>query len=445
MIEDKMCGGNPGSNLLQNVHAHFREADMIYAVLSATIGLYGCPSVVKKDDLVRKRMGWIVEANTEESDLSVDFPSEGVFNVYLGSVLMAGFSLYLCDAKEPYNPLQFFTKAATKRAFATWQVTEIIARLHALYCVKKANPVLPAELKADLNANLFGPRTLRDFLENLCSKEAAEEFLKKVGKQFQESYVAFGYFQECYEAKDPLACCQAMLYRGSARYLPDNHPGADIMLPLVVGNDKSSQYGLVLIQVKGWKTDLLAVDSQAIDAMKKCTIQGVFGMDPSDGRLGMETRNKRKLMNDFYADFPVVRILLNYSTCGGHPHNGSKVLQDKHGPFILMQSDAMDLKVFKEEVKNLCNMAILLASDSSEGQLESYEAHKRDPPIKYRLGPFNPVYSRLLHDNDKDVFSGGIQKSRLFDKEADEKIEADKIRLNAVANLLQNRPKYDIK
>ena len=86
-----------------------------------------------------------------------------------------------------------------------------------------------------------------------------------------------------------------MLYRGCGRYLPRNHPGADFMLPLVLQNGR---YGLVLVQVKGVRQDLLdpRSDTFVTKAMEKCSIFGVFGMNAG---LSFSARTSRSRSSEF--------------------------------------------------------------------------------------------------------------------------------------------------
>ena len=238
--------------------------------------------------------------------------------------------------------------------------------------------------------------------------------MKAIGKRFSGCYTHFGYFQECDEALRPGASCRAMLYRGSARYLPKDHPGANIILPLVLSDGK---YGLVLIQVKGSAIDLLESisDDKASEVMSKCTLFGVFGIETDD--------DQKK-----YESFPVVRILFNLSSSS---HNGARILTDTVSPFLIVQSDGTE---FGEnlDLKDFISGTIRFVADAINQKSPRYEAQFKDPPVDISSSyPFNPVYFGNLNDNDKNVFFGGP-----FTSANQEKIEM-------ATQLLNTRPTYE--
>lgn len=429
LIQQKLSGGNEGVSL-DGDNTSLTELDLVYALLSSSIGLYGCPSVISKDDLVRRRMGWIVEANTEEDGIKVDFPAEGIFNIYAGYLIVKKFHTFV---KNSPKPLIFFSKPATQKTFSTWQVTEILCRMLFLFGLHEAKPVMFRSRRiTEFDLNLYSPRCLVTFLSQFADSDVVRNFIGKLGTEFYESFTYFGYFQECYEALDPVIACKSMLYRGSARYLPKQHPGADFMLPLVMGDGR---YGIILIQVKGRETNFLDNPNEAIKEMEKCTVFGVFGMNTEDARLSETERKRRKGLQKTFASFPTIRILINLSTCGGSPHNGSCVVTDEHSSFLVIQSDGNNLKCLKNlDLRKFFASTINLAGESVEGKISVYEAQRREPPITLSGAPFNPVFRGLYNDNDLNAFWGtreDIESSR-------PKPDPDLIRL-----MQANRPKFE--
>ena len=180
------------------------------------------------------------------------------------------------------------------------------------------------------------------------------------------------------------------------------------MLPLVL---QSGRYGLVLVQVKGRGVNFMegGNDGKIYEAMKNCTLYGVFGMTSSDKRLSLKEKEKRLVLQRAYDSFPVVRILVNLSTFGGNPQNGSRVLTDDDSPFLVIQSDGTLFNDWREKdnwkektMSNFFSSAVSIAGDAVEGKIPCYEAQRRDPPISLTPHvPFNPVYLGVRHDNDR--------------------------------------------
>jgi hypothetical protein len=401
LIEDKMSGGMEGSNLLG---AELVDYDLVYALLSSAVGLYGCPSIVSKEDLVRRRLGWIVAADTEDDCLRVDFPSEGVPNILAGHILFRNLHTFLKKFNGVENYITFFARPATQKSFSTWQVTEILCRMMFLFAHNSA-PHLPLESDSnDLNLKLFGPRLFQDVLSQIVTVGMAKKFLKEVKAEGCQTF--FGHFQECDGASSPVVSCKAMLYRGSARYLPKNHMGADFMLPLEM---KGGELGLALVQVKGLSVDLFDDGnfSVVMEAMRNCTLHGVFGMNcENDLRLGKEEIERRRMLQEKYNKFPVVRILVNISCCRNHPHNGARIFEDVTSKFLVIQTDGSNIKALKTaKVTSMFQSLVRLAGESFEENLPKYTSQFREPPLDLSdYVPFNPVYRGILHDNDKTVF-----------------------------------------
>jgi hypothetical protein len=395
-IHDKLNGGIPNSNLFT---AKLDCPDLVYALMSSAVGLYGCPSIVSKEDLVSKRMGWVVSTNTVDAGIMVDFPSEGVFNILCAQILCQRFHTFF--KKDTFSSsIVFFAKPATEKSFSTWQVTEILSRLLFLFAHKAASPIYSFGQSPEREPNYFSPRRFRDVLCQIAAPAVVDGLFEKLGSKFINCETYYGYFQECFEALDPISFCKSMLYRGSARYLPKQHPGADFVLPLVLTD---GSYGLVLVQVKGLSEDLLDSEKRALEEMEKCTVFGVFGMSIDDKRLSKETIANREVQRDYYKDFPTVRILINLSTCGRNPNNGAKVVCEEEQSILVIQSDCTDQAVLgDEDVKWFFNNAISKAGDQFNGKMPKYEAQYRRSSDLSETKPFNPVYSGIFQDNDKN-------------------------------------------
>lgn len=94
------------------------------------------------------------------------------------------------------------------------------------------------------------PRSVQSLLENFArnnkdSKDViAEErelnmkeirnFIEAHGAKFTDAMTGFGYFQEALQVSNALEFYLTMLFRGSAKYLLPNTPGADIVLALIL-------------------------------------------------------------------------------------------------------------------------------------------------------------------------------------------------------------------
>jgi hypothetical protein len=395
----------------------------------------------------------------EEENLKVDFPSEGVLNLFSGLLICRKFGEFLLtgcgtSGDGPMTALLFFAKPSTQKSFSTWQISEILSRFIFLHSFHSTPPMdLPANAQIDLlNMQLFAPRLMKSFLEQMVSANVVNDFLEALGSRFEGCYTHFGYFQEADEAVSPGVACRAMLYRGCGRYLPRNHPGADFMLPLVLQNGR---YGLVLVQVKGVREDLLEPRSNTvvIKAMEKCSIFGVFGMNADDLRLGQAEKKRRLELQRTYKSFPVIRILINLSNVGGNGHNGSRVFNDGLSPVLIIQTTGDNM--FKPipttqnspapdeyaiqlgALRKFSAASVAIAIDAVEGKLPKYLAQRRDPPIDLSSRmPYNPVFRGILHDNDRDVFRGGVNKNKPLIPDAFHLTEEQ------IRELLESRPSY---
>jgi hypothetical protein len=404
MIQDKMNGGTTSSNLFDT---KLESVDLIYALMSSAVGLYGCPSIVSKEDLVRKRMGWVVSADTKNNMIKVDFPSEGVLNIMCSQILLKGFHTFFKKEKFPES-LVFFAKPATGKSFSSWQITEILSRLLFLFAHNAAPPKYDFGGTARREADYFSPRRLSDILCQLADPEVVVELFMKLGPQFEDCETYYGHFQQCKGAENPILFSKCMLYRGSARYLPKHHAGADFVLPLVL---KDGSYGLVLVQVKGLSKNLLNDEEAAIEAMEKCNIFGVFGMGIDDKRLSDKTKKERMKQREKYKNFPTVSILINLTSCTHRLNNGAKIVSanEDSPPFLLIQSDCSDLSVLKDEVKWFFTSTLSKAGDAYDSRLPNYEAQFYEPPFNTNDSiPFNPVYCGVDQDNDKNLFGDSL-------------------------------------
>ena len=441
---------------------------LIYALLSSAVGLYSSPEHIDdKSDLVRNRMAWVTSFNMDSQDVEICYPSEGIFNCFMALVLNKVLHRYLESSLEKgLNILQFFSKPATKKQFASWQVTEILARLLFLFAIYKT-PKVPRPRTPVKDENKEGssqdhvpidsrvekmlyPRNLKALLENFArpsrnrKKEERDSgdigeianFMEALGGKFNDCMTTFGYFQESLEATRPLEFAKTMLFRGSAKYLPPGHKGADLVLPLVL---KNGEYGLVLIQVKGIDENILAVGDPPKESsesapkpkeenekklpsfdeidrkqrptatirgyMDGCTIPGVFGMTERKN-MSQDVKDDLKRLREEYRDFPVIRILLNLRD--GQP-SGVKMFRDGYGPFLCIQTrgehDFMKISESRFIVKS-----ILTAGKSLDGKLPRLDRAMRDSPQPHSPyltdRPFNPAYLGILQDNDLDIFSG---------------------------------------
>jgi hypothetical protein len=281
--------------------------------------------------------------------------------------------------------------------------------------------------------------------------------------EFKGAMTTFGYFQEALEVTRPYETFWTMLYRGSAKYLPANHPGADFILPLVLQDGKP---GLILVQVKGINEDILtngnerqkkAGDGQdegsdcsksgdkekfmenkasqsgdknqlnesfdigekrpfdessdvqqptasVRDYMKLCTIPGVFRLLETK-KMKEETKKKLKETREELKDFPALRIIINL-TLGFR--QGIKYFEDENGPFLAIQTSGSLGYLASEEV-NFIQTCIVTAHKVWEGKLPKLENSMKDsPPKNLRYHPYNPAFSGFLQDNDSDIFEGNI-------------------------------------
>lgn len=132
MINGKINGGVTGELDLNE--------ELMYALLSASVGLYAFPeAILYKADMVRRRMSWVVRYNVETRDVQISYPSEGMFNFVLALCLEKNLSGFLCGL-ESAKILSLFVNPAHKKQFDAWQVTEIIARLLFLLALHRTDP-----------------------------------------------------------------------------------------------------------------------------------------------------------------------------------------------------------------------------------------------------------------------------------------------------------------
>jgi hypothetical protein len=416
LIQDKLNGGLVGSNLLKEDLAN---SYLVYALLSSAVGLYGCPTNMRKEKLVCKRMAQIVSFDMNQDTLEIDYPSEGTFNILCCLILYRQFHTFV-----EYNPTvcrEFFAPAADK-SFATWKITGILARLLFLFAHISAPPTLclSEDSLRDLNM-IYAPRFVKDVLVRLSNQDVVDEFLGKLGCRFANCLTYFGYFEKCSEVSDPIIACKSMLYRGSARYFPAGHTGADLMLPLVLNDGK---YGLILVQVKGFVTDLLRNQYEAKEAIKHCTTYDIFqkrnGVVIDDAQCTENEREQQMVENEFLNNFPIIRILINISSCGGRPNNGAKVITDGKLPFLIIQTDCSDMEVLGEQrLKDFSKSLVSAIVETFESNLPIYEAQHKKPPTKCDQGkePVNPVNTTLYGlDNDENFFrtSGSSSRHEFF-------------------------------
>jgi hypothetical protein len=399
------------------------DVGLVYALLSSAVGLYGCPDNIDKEELVRRRMAWTLSVDMDNNILKVDYPSEGTFNIICGLILYEQFHTF-ADTKA-LDCLKFFATPGVHKSFATWKVMEILARLLFLYAHFYTLP-MNSSPDGDLNKmyRLYAPRKVEKFLVSLADPKIIDDFFTKLGDRFADCHTYFGHFQECLEVSDPIVACKAMLYRGSARYLPAGHTGADFMVPIVL---KDGRYGLILVQVKGIVTDLLRNQYEAKKAMINCTAYGVFkdrkGVPKDDAKrprldveLGVEAERER---DQYLLDFPTIRILINISSCGGEYHNGAIVITDKISPFLVIQTDGSDMEALGEKsLKDFFKNCVSLTGESFETNLPAYEAQYREPPIifDHEKEPFNPVTTKNGLDNDENFFRapGSVTRHESF-------------------------------
>jgi hypothetical protein len=407
IIQNKLNGGR--FSILSK--KKLDDVGLVYALLSSAVGLYGCPDNIDKEELVRRRMAWTLSVDMERNILKVDYPSEGTFNIMCGFILYEQFHTFAYT--KPIDCLKFFATPGVHKSFATWKVIEILARMLFLYVHISTTPIYRSS-DGDLNKmyRLYAPRMVKLFLKNLANQEIVDDFFDKLGHRFADCLTYFGYFQECLEVSDPIVACKAMLYRGSARYLPAGNRGADFMLPMVL---KDGRYGLILVQVKGVVIDFIRQQYKAKMEMQNCTAYGVFkdrkGVPKDDAKrqrldvkLDVEAERER---DQYLLDFPTIRILINISSCGGDYHNGAIVVTDEVSPFLVIQTDGSDMEALRtKRLKEFFKNCVSLTGESFETKMPTYEAQYREPPIifDHEKEPFNPVISEKGIDNDENFF-----------------------------------------
>jgi hypothetical protein len=112
----------------------------------------------------------------------------------------------------------------------------------------------------DLANILYAPRDLFDFVASFAGEKVAHE-LKDIRKDLDGAMVMFNHYQHSLQTGTPKNMSQAMLYRGSARLLPNNWPGADIILPLLL---KDGTFSMIIIQVKLRKDEAQSFETGSV-------------------------------------------------------------------------------------------------------------------------------------------------------------------------------------
>jgi hypothetical protein len=384
------------------------------------------------------------------SEMKIDFPSEGAASCYVGYITAMKFHTYLCQINGSVKALLFFAKPASQKTFGKWQVVEVLARLFALFAIFRTESIL-YEKKVEIENSIggisdqcFSPRRLSQWLARLAGEKASSEFMKALGQKYSGAMVAFGYFQESNEATRPGECALAMFFRGSARYLPPNCPGADFIVPLLLEDGK---VGLVLCQVKGKGINYLENNYERLDAMKLCNINGVFKFNIGGNIKKPETINQKTALQERYESIPTVRILINFSNLGGEPVNGANVFSDGE-PFLVIQSDGNDLHILYEVEKRFFVDAIKLAGSINWEHMPNYMAHKMDPPMQHanHPKPFNPVYHKRSRDCDQDLIQ--VRNVTSLSRNCAITVEEDKAEIinasNQNALIFSKRPKFNL-
>ena len=139
-----------------------------------------------------------------------------------------------------------------------------------------------------------------------------------------------------------------------------------------------------------------------------CNINGVFGYLPlkagKPSSRNVEESERRAALRSEYADFPVIRMIINISST---PPHASQCVLDSEGPILAIQTDGTDMPFLKAEEQTFFRIALSSAERCSEGKLERLEAHLHEPPItRTFMSPYNPTFAGYLHDNDGDIFGG---------------------------------------
>ena len=310
MIGMKMNGGNSGSLEM--------DKSLLYALFAGSVGMYSFPEVLlNREDMIRRRLSWVVSYNIETKDCEIAYPSEGIFNCVL-SLMLDRHLVELLKNFSNDDIFAFFNKPGFKKQFSYWQVTEVLARLMILLAFHRTLPVTRSDAastesmleRMSINftnsshlSRLLYPRLVKELFYKFSllpnDRLEIDKFFVALGKEYDGALTTFGYFQEVRELGNPLEFVQSMLFRGSAKYFSNtSQPGADAVLPLVMAD---GSYGVILVQIYGVQANVVdrgewPIDSDDLTAainagltedtypnsfvkknMRLCTIEGVFG------------------------------------------------------------------------------------------------------------------------------------------------------------------------
>ena len=464
VIVKKMNGGNSGALIKGTIE----DKSLLFALFSGSVGMYAFPEVLlDREDMIRRRLCWVLSYNIETKDCEIAYPSEGIFNCVL-SLLLNQHSTKLLEGFFDTDIFAFFNKPAFKKQYSYWQVTEVLARLVILLAFHHTlrMPIIGDAPKASHLSNLLHPRLAKDLLNKFALRandtSEIDKFFKALGKEYEGAMTTFGYFQEVREVGNPLEFVQSMLFRGSAKYFPNaRQPGADAVLPLVMPD---GSYGVILVQVKGvqanvvgdgkWPTkkdDITAAMNAGITevtcrnsfvkkSMRLCTIEGAFGardqstviesVDQSSSATEIPHKRTRDSSGKFVkgessgsggkgASTDVrelnikhcIRLIINLKTFIEADQPRIRFFRDLNGPVLAIQTDGT-LPFLEQSQSNFVKNALSFKKRDWEGNLSRYEAHLGFPTADDKDGePYNSAFFGHSHDDESCIAkSRGVEE-----------------------------------
>ena len=344
--------------------------------------------------------------------------------------------------------LSFLENSNAKTFLSPGEIGEIVCRFLFLLAIIRTRCTFPPQFQEPININtfrditsIFYPKQVKAFLNQFIEGDMIDIYLKlcdafycktsnsAVRNVFSDSLIAFAYFHRCDNVSDPVDFTRAMLYRGCARILSHNHPGADFILPLVTGDD---QLGNILVQVKfvansylyetyNNKTtedrirlmnDLLNAFN-AIEALDSRKLAQIISKSRDNTKSFFKTAISNFHLGRIYGNtadkkpFPHLRIFINIRE---DAKNISAIELDKFGPILIIETNGRpeatpDFLRGCERlmIQNIINKG---RSEITIQELKGQSSRPAEPRILDSDSlPINPIYYNDLIDGDNEKIS----------------------------------------
>ena len=213
----------------------FTYTDTIkYSILGFSTGLSTFPSYVKIEDLVENNLMTLLNVDNNNQNQIGGFFPEGPLNSIA--------SWFLCKKFPDF--VKSLEILATNGICDIGLYGELIARIILLICqFYSIDPSFNFPRKP-----IFVPLKLETFLTRLSGNEEVVAKLFSSNPYLKGSMITFSYFQySTFEDLNPHEAMLQCFINGSAAYLKHSHPGADLLIPLILDNGRLS---FLAVQVK---------------------------------------------------------------------------------------------------------------------------------------------------------------------------------------------------